>query len=49
MKPGSSGLAVRGLQARLKQIGWYSATVTGNYGSDHDQCRPRFQAKRSIR
>jgi hypothetical protein len=28
LKRGSSGLAVRGLQAPLKQIGWYSSAVT---------------------
>ena len=32
LKQGSSGPAVRGLQARLKQIGWYAPLVTGNYG-----------------
>jgi peptidoglycan hydrolase-like protein with peptidoglycan-binding domain len=48
MKPGSSGLAVRGLQARLKQIGWYSAAVTGNYGSVTTSGVRGFQAKRGI-
>ena len=33
MKPGLERDWVRDLQARLKQIGWYSGAVTGNYGS----------------
>ena len=48
MKPGSRGLAVRGLQARLKQIGWYAAAVTGTYGSVTTSGVRRFQAKRDI-
>ena len=48
MKPGSRGLAVRGLQARLKQIGWYSAAVTGNYGPVTTSGVRGFQAKRGI-
>jgi peptidoglycan hydrolase-like protein with peptidoglycan-binding domain len=48
MKRGSSGPAVRGLQARLKQIGWYSAAVTGNYGSVTTSGVRGFQAKRGI-
>ena len=48
MKFGSSGLAVRGLQARLKQIGWYSAAVTGNYGRITTSAVRGFQAKRGI-
>ncbi len=48
MKAGSRGLAVRGLQARLKQIGWYSPAVTGNYGSVTTSGVRGFQAKRGI-
>jgi peptidoglycan hydrolase-like protein with peptidoglycan-binding domain len=48
MKPGSSGLAVRGLQARLKQIGWYSPAVTGTYGPVTTSGVRGFQAKRGI-
>ncbi|HZA74365.1 MAG TPA: peptidoglycan-binding protein [Propionibacteriaceae bacterium] len=48
MKPGSSGLAVRGLQARLKQIGWYAAAVTGSYGPVTTSGVRGFQAKRGI-
>ena len=33
---GDSGDRVRELQARLKQIGWFSADVTGNYGGHDD-------------
>ena len=42
------GLAVRSLQARLKQIGWYSAAVTGNYGRITTAAVRGFQAKRRI-
>jgi peptidoglycan hydrolase-like protein with peptidoglycan-binding domain len=48
MKPGSAGVAVRGLQARLKQIGWYAADVTGTYGSVTASGVRGFQAKRDI-
>ncbi len=48
MKRGSSGLRVRDLQARLKQIGWYSYLVTGNYGSVTVSAVKGFQAKRQI-
>ncbi len=48
LKRGSTGLRVRDLQARLKQIGWYSASVTGNYGSLTVAGVRGFQAKRRI-
>ena len=48
MKSGSRGLAVRGLQARLKQIGWFSAEVSGSYGSVTTSGVRGFQAKRGI-
>ena len=43
-----AALRVRGLQARLKQIGWYSAPVTGNYGSITTASVRGFQGKRQI-
>ncbi len=45
---GSSGVEVRRLQARLKQIGWYSGSVTGTYGPVTTQAVRGFQAKRQI-
>ncbi len=47
-KQGSQGLKVRELQARLKQIGWFSGNVTGFYGSDTVASVKGFQAKRGI-
>ena len=48
LKRGSSGPAVRGLQARLKQIGWYAPLVTGNYGRTTAASVRGFQGKRRI-
>ena len=48
MKQGSSGDRVRDLQARLKQIGWFSASVTGTYGTATVASVKGFQAKRQI-
>lgn len=48
MKQGSSGDRVRDLQARLKQIGWFSGNVTGSYGSVTVASVKGFQAKREI-
>ncbi len=48
LKRGASGDRVRELQARLKQIGWYSPLVTGTYGSATTASVRGFQAKREI-
>jgi peptidoglycan hydrolase-like protein with peptidoglycan-binding domain len=48
LKRGSSGLRVRDLQARLKQIGWFSVAVSGRYGSTTAASVRGFQAKRRI-
>jgi peptidoglycan hydrolase-like protein with peptidoglycan-binding domain len=45
---GTSGDRVRELQARLKQIGWFNADVTGNYGSTTTTAVAGFQTKRGI-
>lgn len=45
---GASGDGVRDLQARLKQIQWFSGDVTGSYGSDTTEAVKGFQAKRAI-
>jgi peptidoglycan hydrolase-like protein with peptidoglycan-binding domain len=47
-KKGSSGDRVRDLQARLKQIGWFSGSVTGTYGSATASAVRGFQGKRGI-
>ena len=44
----SSGDRVRDLQARLKQIAWYDADVTGTYGPVTTGAVKGFQAKREI-
>jgi peptidoglycan hydrolase-like protein with peptidoglycan-binding domain len=43
---GDSGDRVRELQARLKQIGWFSAEVTGTYGGTTTTSVAGFQTKR---
>jgi peptidoglycan hydrolase-like protein with peptidoglycan-binding domain len=48
MRQRSSGDRVRDLQARLKQIAWYSGAVTGNYGSATVSAVRGFQDKRAI-
>ncbi|MHA6512085.1 L,D-transpeptidase family protein [Tessaracoccus sp. Z1128] len=45
---GSKGEAVKDLQARLKQIGWYDAKIDGVYGSRTAESVRGFQAKREI-
>ena len=47
-KQGSSGDKVRELQARLKQIAWFSGSVTGAYGSATASGVRGFQDKRAI-
>ncbi len=46
--PGAEGDKVRELQARLKQIGWFDAEVTGTYGSTTTASVSDFQTKRGI-
>ena len=46
--PQTSGDRVRDLQARLKQIAWYFADVTGTYGPVTTSAVKGFQAKRKI-
>ena len=45
---GDSGDDVRDLQARLKQIGWFNAGVTGFYGNVTTEAVSGFQGKRGI-
>jgi peptidoglycan hydrolase-like protein with peptidoglycan-binding domain len=48
LEQGDSGDKVRDLQARLKQIGWFSGNVTGSYGSVTVSAVKGFQGKRAI-
>jgi len=48
LEQGDSGDRVRDLQARLKQIGWFSGSVTGSYGSMTVSAVKGFQGKRAI-
>lgn len=48
LKQGSTGEQVKDLQARLKQVGWFSGQVTGNYGSSTTSAVANFQAKRGL-
>ncbi|MGW2954324.1 L,D-transpeptidase family protein [Streptomyces eurythermus] len=45
---GSSGPGVRELQARLRQVGWLSATPTGTYGPQTVRAVLGFQGKRGL-
>ena len=48
LAPGDSGDDVRDLQARLAQIDWFNADVTGFYGDVTTEAVRGFQAKREI-
>lgn len=48
MKKGDKGDDVKDLQARLKQIAWFSERITGNYGDVTAAAVKGFQAKREI-
>lgn len=48
LSPGDSGPEVRDLQARLKQIDWFSGDVTDRYGDVTTEAVRGFQAKRGF-
>jgi peptidoglycan hydrolase-like protein with peptidoglycan-binding domain len=48
LRRGDSGTRVRALQARLRQIGWFSGDVTDGYGSRTEAAVRGFQAKRGF-
>ena len=48
LSPGDEGAEVKDLQARLKQIDWFEADVTGFYGDVTTEAVRGFQAKREI-
>ncbi len=47
-KSGSAGTAVRDLQVRLRQLAWYSGTITGTYDAQTVTAVNGFQAKRGL-
>ena len=47
-EPGDSGIRVRRIQARLRQIAWYFGDVTGTYGPATRKAVYGFQGKRGI-
>ena len=48
LEKGDSGMWVRQVQARLKQVRWYDARVTGRYTGRTVEAVKGFQAKRKI-
>lgn len=48
LRAGSSGDQVRDLQARLKQLAWYSGSVTGTYASATTSAVKGFQGRRGV-
>ncbi len=48
MSPGENSAEIRALQARLRQIQWFSGDVTGYYGEVTTRAVSGFQAKREI-
>lgn len=48
LRPGDSGPKVRDMQARLKQISWFSGDVSNNYGSRTTEAIRGFQRKRGF-
>ncbi|QSF59455.1 murein L,D-transpeptidase [Nocardioides sp. zg-1228] len=48
LQRGDTGLRVRQVQARLKQLRWYDGPVTGRYGRTTVEAVEGFQAKRRI-
>lgn len=48
LESGSTGAKVRDMQARLKQIGWFSGDVTEHYGPATVESIEGFQEKRKI-
>ena len=48
LERGDTGMWVRQVQARLKQVRWYEARVTGRYGRSTVEAVEGFQARRRI-
>ncbi|MDC5697218.1 L,D-transpeptidase family protein [Intrasporangium calvum] len=48
LRPGDAGAKVRSMQARLKQIGWFSGDVTNFYGTRTTTAISGFQRKRGF-
>ena len=48
LKNGSSGSSVRSVQKRLKELGYYTGTVDGDYGSSTEKAVRAFQQKNGL-
>ena len=48
LAPGDRGEKVRALQHRLRQLAWYSGSITGTYASATTKGVKGFQAKRKL-
>ena len=48
LKKGSKGTAVKQLQQRLKQLGYYSSTIDGDYGNNTVKAVKAFQKKNNL-
>lgn len=48
LRPGNTGTMVRSLQARLRQIGWFTGDVSDVYGTRTTASVRGFQAKRGL-
>ncbi|HYI84399.1 MAG TPA: peptidoglycan-binding protein, partial [Acetobacteraceae bacterium] len=46
--PGDAGKAVRGIQRRLRSLGWYRGSLDGEYGPTTQSAVRRFQARRRL-
>ncbi|MDA0172609.1 peptidoglycan-binding protein [Solirubrobacter taibaiensis] len=46
--PGDTGKAVRGIQRRLRSLGWYRGSLDGEYGPATQSAVRRFQARRRL-
>ncbi len=48
IRPGSSGAAVRDLQTKLKALGYYSGSITGNVGEKTEAAVKAFQSRNGL-
>ena len=48
LQRGDTGMKVRGLQHRLRQLDWYAGNITGTYGSGTVKGVEGFQEKRKL-
>jgi peptidoglycan hydrolase-like protein with peptidoglycan-binding domain/uncharacterized protein YgiM (DUF1202 family) len=48
LRKGSSGAAVKALQTKLKEKGFYSGSISGNYGTDTVEAVKAFQRSKNL-